>query len=177
MIVSVFTRVQAKKIKCMTDLENPFWYRLITNLKANGEILNGVTIPFILGAQEIKDNTLVIREESIYVLLTEIMNSSTELKVILQNCEDIHEYVIGLRDKYFCEHYLKSDLSFTNEKGDKTIYVALTAIKLGNTIHEISNNLTKKYWNYLKNNYFSWDKYNQTWRIFSQRERDLISKL
>lgn len=159
----------------MITLENPYWYKLITNLKAKREISNGVTIPYILGARKLIDNTFLIQEDSIFKLFTEIRNSSTELKVLLQNCPDVHQYVIGLREKDFCENYMKSDLSFKNENGDRVLYVTLTAIKLGNTIEEISNTLTNKYMRYMKIDEFSWDNDKQNWREFSPRERDLIS--
>lgn len=160
----------------MTISTNPFWYKLITSLKTKREITNGVTIPYLLGAKTLVDKSYEIDDDSIKELLNEIINSSVEQVAVLQKCDDINQYVIGLRDRQFAESYLKAEFCFSNTNSDKTLCVTNNASALGKTLDEISEKLKKLYFKDLTKENFSWNSFDEVWRQFNDCERELITQ-
>jgi hypothetical protein len=156
----------------MTDI--PFWYKIITSLKSKNEITNGLTIPYLIGANALSDKSYVINSESIKELLSEIINSSIDEVAVLQKCDDIGQYVIGLRDKKFAEMNFKTETSYSNSKQDKTLYISLNASNLGSSIEEISERLNELFSSALTDGNYSWDGFNKKWKQFNSRETDLI---
>jgi len=154
----------------MTVSNLPFWYILIDRLKRQKVISNGATIPYIIGAYELVDKSFLIDGNSINYLLTDIVNSSTEQVAVIQLCPDIHQFVVGLDNKQFCEIYFKKEKSFTNSSNEKTLYITQNASNLGASIADIIKNLEDKYLSRVKERAFSWDNYKNEWRPFNKKE-------
>ena len=150
------------------------WYNLIKTALEKGQIVTGLTIPYILGAQKITDTDFVIDDKSIYNLLNEITNSTTELRAVLKKCGTIEQYVLGLSNAQFCRENLETELFFKNQMGVGSLYVINDAKSLGKTLEEISVNLTKEYKDYLKAEKYSWDSDSKLWREFTGDEKERI---
>lgn len=153
----------------MSKNQEQIWYKLITSLQKEGVIQNGLTIPYILGAIKIVDNKFKITDTSVLNLFKQIVNSDLELKSVLQHC-DIGQYVIGLQSKSNCETKFPKELAFTNEKGEKSLYVTSNANPLGDNIEKISENLLYKYKECIEKEHFSWNVLKRKWEEFSPVE-------
>lgn len=156
--------------------KSTYWYSLIQLLKTKGEIKNGVTIPFLIGAYRLVNIGFENNKSCIHELLSEIYNSTTELKPVLQNCDDIRQYVIGLKTKDFCDKNFKNEFTFKNKAGEKTLIVTQNANSLGNDIESISNSLYQKYHERLQNETYSWRPYKENWEEFNDKEINLIKQ-
>jgi|WetSurMetagenome_2_1015567.scaffolds.fasta_scaffold132312_2 hypothetical protein len=160
----------------MKNANVPYWYRLITSLKSQKEITNGLTIPYIIGANKLIDDSLVIDSSSIKQLLNELINSSMELVSVIQKCDN-KQYIIGLKDKKYCEKYFSHEIFFTNSNGEKTLYLTLNAQNIGTTINEINETFINLYSKCLLEQNFSWDNNDYIWRPFNAHEKEQILNL
>lgn len=156
--------------------EIPKWYTLIQTAKHRGDIVTGLTIPYLIGALNINNSDFTATKEDVHELLTDIASSITELNPVLKECDLIHEYVVALSSPEFCGDNFKSQLSFQSESGIKTLYVINEAKILGNNLIEISQNLYNKYvdCSFSKKRY-SWDYKKTDWFPFTEREKGTIA--
>jgi hypothetical protein len=161
----------------MIESTEPFWYKLIISEKEKGEITTGLTIPFIIGAKSVNDESYVPSENSISELLDEIIASSTEQVAFFQECPRIRQYVIGLTERNSPEAEENSEIIFTNSNGDKTLYISGDAKNFGTDVEEISTNLNKLWLPTLMEKRFSWDKSNTDWTVFLDEEVTRIKAL
>jgi hypothetical protein len=134
----------------------PNWYNLIhywcREHKPKGY---GLTIPFIIGAQE----NITISE-----LLEEIVKS--DKKVILQWCNDLQEYVLSLDDltnPYAKYLHGEGGLKYYDEKIEE----------LG-SLDDVISFLEKKYSDCIKNKCFSKNKSTKTWQVFTANDLNVI---
>ena len=155
---------------------NPYWYNLILTAQTRGDIVTGLTIPYLLGATEKDNQEYIAKEEDVIQLLTDMAYSDTELKPVLKECGLIHQYVIALQDADFCKSNFKNQISFKNENGENSLYIIHEAKSLGNNIEQISQNLYEEYaeQSFNKSRY-SWDYNKQEWLNFSSREKETIT--
>jgi hypothetical protein len=131
-----------------------FWYNLIEDARKTDIIIDGLTIPFILGAKKYIDPNFDIVDNSIYELLNEIANSETDEKAVLKYSPS-NQYIITLRETRFCKENLSNGLVFKNKKGDNALYVTTYVSSFGNTIEEISKALNEVYKRLMKKETFS----------------------
>lgn len=78
-------------------MENyPLWFRVLCHFDDNNYFANGLTIPFLLGANSIigSDDEILSVEE----FFLQAIDESLPRKISLQKCGDIGEYVIGTID-------------------------------------------------------------------------------
>jgi hypothetical protein len=143
----------------MSENTQPFWYRLIVSEKDKGLIDNGLTIPYIIGAKSLADDSYNVNTESVRLLLDEIVGSSTEKTAFLMFCNDrLEEFVIALMEKNEAKEMSENRISFYNsDTGEKTFFISLNAENrgLGTEIEEISANLNSRYLKFLKESRFS----------------------
>ncbi|MFT3912064.1 MAG: hypothetical protein QM737_21745 [Ferruginibacter sp.] len=151
------------------------WYSLIELLRKKDIIIDGLTIPFILGAQKYLDPSMVIGDNSIFDLLTSIVQSDTNEKAVLKDCAG-NQYIIALRSKQFCKDNLSNARVFKNKKRNESLYVANDVAFLGDTIKEISNSLNEKYKGLLERETFSWNDTRMRWSALSEMEKEIISE-
>ncbi len=152
-----------------------FWYNLIEGARKTDIIIDGLTIPFIVGAKKYIDPGFNIVDNSIYDLLTEIANSETEEKAVLKYSPG-KQYIITLRETQFCKENLSNELVFKNKKGNNALYVTEYVTALGNTIKEISNGLNGIYKRLMQNQTFSWDDRVRGWHTFNDLEKTVITE-
>lgn len=152
--------------------KNPLWYNLISTFKNENMINNGLTIPFLIGAYQFK--SIGEKTFSIQSVLSEIVNSRTELKPVLQHCPDIHQFVISLKSEEIYNTDFKEDFAFKNPFGERTLVITQNASALGSSVEDISNSLFPKYASCLQAKEFSWSGYEQTWKRFNDKETKLI---
>ena len=89
----------------MSQGNTKYWYALIKYWSRDLK-RSGLTIPFIIGAQEFADSNKL----DISSLLEEIRNTETEEKIIIRYCGDLKEYVLGLDEiAYPVAKYLNGD--------------------------------------------------------------------
>ncbi|MEO7523441.1 MAG: hypothetical protein ABIT58_05065 [Ferruginibacter sp.] len=91
------------------------WYNLIELSGKKDIIIDGLTIPFLLGAQKYLNPGFIISENSISDLLNTIIHSDTNEKAVLKNCAG-NQYIVALRSKQFCKDNLSDALVFKNKK-------------------------------------------------------------
>ncbi|QKZ12145.1 hypothetical protein [Spirosoma sp. KUDC1026] len=158
----------------MTDVYPDFWYKLIRNYKQKRLIDFGLTIPYILGANSLIDDSFQLDKDSIETLLANIINSELDQVAVIQLCPNIYQYVVGLDRKDFCMRYLSKETSFSKSDGEKTLYITQNASGLGKTIEIVTERLVTEYNHCLEEQNFSWDNFKQLWRPFSDNEKKLI---
>lgn len=159
-------------------MSNPFSYKLIETLKNRKTISNGLTIPYLIGSYRLVNIKLTDGAESVLELLTELANSETTMKPVLQHCGDIGKYVIGLQSKSFCLKYFSNELAFKNQTGEKTLYVTSNAASfLGRNIDEIAKALYEKYKDSIVQRNYSWRGYKQVWEPFDTNEIEVIKSI
>ena len=151
------------------------WYSLIELLRKKDIIIDGLTIPFILGAQKFLDPSIVIGDNSIFELLTAIVHSDTNEKAVLKDCAG-NQYIIALRSKQFCKDNLSDALVFKNKKRNESLYVANNVAFLGDTIKEISGSLNEKYKGLFVKETFSWNDTKMRWSVLSDMEKEIITE-
>lgn len=153
--------------------DNNFWYRLIEVAVKSDVILDGLTIPFILGAKKHINPNFEIDDNSIYDLLTEIAGSETGQKAVLKYWPN-NQYIIVLREPEFCRANLSNELTFKNKKGDDALYVTEYVSSLGSSLEEISKALNEEYKRLMEKETFSWDHIVRSWHKFNDVEKDII---
>lgn len=160
----------------MEETTYPFWYRLITFLKSQNEISTGLTIPYLIGAKTILDESYIVNDKSIEILLNEVINSSTDEIPFFQECMEIREFVIGLVDKNYAESLLTKEVYLSNSNDDKKLYILGDACNFGSSVEEISQKLNQFYLPDLMKKNFSWDSKEKEWRQFNKDEREKIER-
>jgi hypothetical protein len=153
----------------------PSWYSLIKTAIVRGDIVTGLTIPYLIGAQRIGKPNFQSDRNTICELIEEMSNSITELNPVLQMCGLIHQYVVALKTPQSCEENFKSEIHFCNEYGIESLYVIHEAKSLGNTINEISDKLFEEYKINLSERKYSWCYTKKIWQEFNEREKETIS--
>ena len=157
----------------MKETAEPFWYRLIVGhiSSPNTRIENGLTIPYIIGAKRIIEGSNV-DENSVDSLLNEIVNSSTDEVAFIQKCPGIGKIVVALRQREFADKKFKTETSFINSSGQKSLYISKDASFLGKSLSEITDNLKKDYQDAINNEEFSW--FGGKWNKFIKDDIKLI---
>ena len=152
-----------------------FWYNLIELLREKDIIIDGLTIPFIIGAQKYLDPTLEINDDSIFLFLTGIVHSDTNEKAVIKDCAG-NQYIIALRSKQFCKDNLVTARVFKNKKGYDSLYLSNEVAFLGKTLKEISKSLNEKYKGLFIKETFSWNDSKMSWNKLSDMEKDIIKE-
>lgn len=152
-----------------------FWYRLIEIARKKDIIIDGLTIPFMLGAHRFINPDYSISGNSITKLLTEIAGSDTEEKAVLK-CSPTNQYIITLRNVPFCKKNLSGTLSFKNKKGIESLFITEEVTVFGETIDDISKALHQEYKFCLTEEAFSWDDRTKSWSKFNDTEKEIITE-
>ncbi|MEO8770420.1 MAG: hypothetical protein ABI402_10060 [Ferruginibacter sp.] len=151
------------------------WYKLIELLRKKDIIIDGLTIPFILGAQKYLDPGLVVNDDSIFNLLTGIVHSDTNEKAVLKDCAG-NQYIIALRSIKFCKDNLSNARVFKNKKGNDSLYVSNDVEFPGKSLKEISTSLNEKYKGLFIKETFSWNDSKMSWNKLSEIEKKMITE-
>jgi len=159
----------------MTKSELPLWFKQISYYKSNNIIENGLTIPYLVGSYILRNQPL--NGEPISSLLTSILESKLEKCAVLQKCPGIHQYVIGIDDREFCERFMKKDIRFVNSLGKSSLFITLNACNLGNDIDKIIKEFNNLYGGYISESRFSWNKRTKDWEEFTESQKNLIRKI
>lgn len=152
----------------------PLWFRQISYQKNERIITNGLTIPYLIGIYQICNQPL--NHNSIRTLIFEIKESILEECAVLQRCPYIRQYVIGVDDRQYCEHYMKKQIRFENSVGQSSLFVTQNANELGNNLDRIVELFNNIYDNCISNAEFSWNNETKNWEKFTEYEIDLIKK-
>jgi hypothetical protein len=72
----------------------PYWYRVLSHFEKKRYIVNGLTIPFLIGSRTIVEPGK--KPETIRELLTSLSESTHAVTIL--RCGQIKEFVIGLLD-------------------------------------------------------------------------------
>ncbi|MEO6669506.1 MAG: hypothetical protein ABIN36_08520 [Ferruginibacter sp.] len=152
-----------------------FWYKLIELLRKKDIIIDGLTIPFIIGAKKYLDPKLEINDDSIFNFLTEIVHSDTDERAVLKDCAG-NQYIIALRSRQFCKENLSNARIFRNKKGNESLYVTNDVAYLGNSIREISESLNERYKGLFAKETFSWNDTRMSWNKLSEMEKQIVTE-
>lgn len=152
-----------------------FWYKLIEAARKSDIVIDGLTIPFFIGAYKYADPGYGVSSNSIYELLKEIANAETEEKAVLKYSPN-NQYIITLRTAEFCSDKLSNELAFKNKKGNKALYVTADVALFGNTIAAISRALHEEYKTFIERDTFSWNDRVRTWHSFTDTEKNVIAE-
>lgn len=155
-------------------IEN-FWYKLIEAARKKDIILDGLTVPFIVGAYEHINPGFVAGGNAVQKLLAEIAASGTEEKAVLKYSPN-NQYIITLRDAAFCKAHLAKQLVFKNKKRKPSLYATTEVAFFGNTIEAISKALNEEYKTFMARGTFSWDDKLRGWQTFSDAEMEVINE-
>jgi len=148
--------------------KEPYWYKLIS-FWVNKQNRTGLTIPFIIGAKSYFEPNLKL--DTVSKLLQDIKNSNIDATIVLNNCPDTGEYVLGINK----QPYSLNGTEFKNDFTGKTTLIATISTKmLGQNFDAIINSLEKKYSNCLGQKKYS--RENGDWIEFSEYDINLINE-
>lgn len=151
----------------MTD-EKPYWLTLISYWVKNKN-RTGLTIPFIIGAQAYFEVNPVHR--TVADLLTSIKNSNINETIVLNNCGNVSEFVLGIDNHPFS----LSGIEFENDNHKNSSLKATTSTKLlGNDFNSICESLQKRYSQHINNGNYSKDNFE--WKPFTDEDIKMINK-
>lgn len=150
-------------------IAKPFWYHLIEVFRSKDLILDGLTIPFILGAQQYIDKNAELDYNAVAGLFTAVAGADLPEKAVLKDCA-ANQYIITLRTNEFCRENLQHALIFKNAKGRASLYVAEYLMWLGKNIDEISKALFNEYKGLFQRKTFSWHDRKLSWQELSADE-------
>lgn len=156
---------RVKKSKIM----NAFANTLIEKLKEKGVITNGLTIPYLVGALNVRFN-FSSNKDTLILLIDNLINSTTDSKLVLLKCDFINEFVISLETKKFCEENFQNEISFTNDANIKTLFITDNAKVFGKNREELIENLWIKYAEQIQNKLFSWKSLEHKYFMFDDIE-------
>lgn len=150
-----------------TPMYTKYWQNLLWKWRQNGN--DGLTIPFIIGAQKHFANSTP--KQSIKELINDIINSK-EFEVYIGYCMNIKELILGIRsdDKVNITggHLLL-------ENGEKSnFYVTKFVADLGTDLNEISETLTEKYQSIIDSGRYSINQ--QEWGAYTLDEVEFIQE-
>lgn len=153
--------------------KNVFWTELINQLKEQRVYVNGITVPYLIGAYSVAFQ-LTPKKELLEEVISILINSSSNTKPVLQHCGDIGEYVIGIATIEYCTLNYPNETVFLNEHNDKTLFIKDNAKHFGKTENELIENLWKRYQTPIESKKFSW---RGKWEEFSEVEKSRIQKI
>lgn len=137
-------------------INKPVWFKLIHYwCRAKKPKGFGLTIPFIIGAEE---------DKTISDLILEITKS--DKKVILQWCNDLQEYVLSFDDQtHPFAKYLEGEggLMYYDEN-----------IEEMESISDVISYFEKRYSDCIKNKAFSKNKMTKTWQGYTDEDLSFI---
>lgn len=140
------------------------WLKVLSNFDGKGYFSNGLTIPFLLGATSIispEDEIMSVEE-----FVSEIIDESLPIKISIQSCGNIGEYVIGIFDK---ESPAELYTNFGN------LYITDNSFSKIDTIDTIRKVLVDDYQNKIDDGLFSIN--DREWGNYSQKDKDRLAEL
>jgi hypothetical protein len=140
------------------------WLKVLSHFDGKGYFSNGLTIPFLLGATSIispEDEILSVEE-----FVSEIIDESLPIKISIQSCGNIGEYVIGIFDK---ESPAELYTNFGN------LYITDSSFSKTDTIDTIRKVLVDDYQNKIDDGLFSMN--DREWGNYSQKDKDRLAEL
>lgn len=146
------------------------WFQVLIHFDRKSYFSNGLTIPFLLGANSIinpDDKRLAIDD-----LFEEIIDESLPRKISLQRCGNIGEYVIGIFDNESVG-YLYREKPLYKQFGN--LYItdnSFSAIDNSDTIKSI---LISEYQNLVDSELFSINQ--REWGDYSEKEKSQLEEL
>ncbi|OXB07803.1 hypothetical protein [Flavobacterium pectinovorum] len=140
------------------------WLKVLSHFDGKGYFSNGLTIPFLLGATSIispEDEIMSVEE-----FVSEIIDESLPIKISIQSCGNIGEYVIGIFDK---ESPAELYTNFGN------LYITDNSFSKIDTIDTIRKVLVDDYQNKIDDGLFSIN--DREWGNYSQKDKDRLAEL
>lgn len=156
--------------------KNVLWEKLLIHLKEQRIITNGITVPYLVGAYFLTYRSTP-NKELLEEVISNLINSSSNSKPILQFCGDINEYVIGLKSSEFCATNYSNNTFFLNIQNDKTLFITSNASNFGKTEKELIENLWNRYQSQIESKCFSWRAMAQKWELFNDAEVNRIKQI
>lgn len=150
---------------------NPFWYKLIKTLKANGTISTGLTIPYIYGAYEAIGEPF----SNITELVDHVLLNPIDKYPLIQKCHVIQQDVLMVEKREYCNKYVKA-IKFENSNRDNSLFISPNT-DLGKTLDKVYSNLTALYSNPIERKHYSWNNREKTWQKFSEDEIKIIESI
>lgn len=151
------------------------WYKLINGLLNSKVISSGITIPYLIGAYKLKEDTQLDNETIFRNIFQDMINTEFEKIPKIMRCNDIGQLVIALEDKNFVAKYLKNEIQITNSIGEAKIVVTSNCNLTAKTLDELIAELIRQFEPIINQNLFSWNS-NQ-WQGFSQIEANRIKEI
>ena len=153
--------------------DTPFWFQLINYQKSKDIISNGLTIPYIIGAYQICNRNLN-SNNPVQSLFLKIIESELNHCAVLQMCPNIRQYVVGIDDRQFCEQYMLTEISFSNIRGQSSLFITQNARQLGSNFDKVVEEFYRLYKTHINKQEYSWNKHDGIWQQFSPDEVALI---
>jgi hypothetical protein len=150
--------------------DTPYWHKLISywvRIKRR----NGLTLPFIIGAEKFDKLSGDTAPMSVQELLSEIINSNTDDIVTLLYCDNIGDYVLGLNNS---SNPMDGTKVINVQTKRVTLIATLGTKILGNTTADITAALTKKYSDCLTSKKYS--LINFQWADFDEGDIKMINE-
>ena len=140
------------------------WLRVLSHFDGKGYFSNGLTIPFLIGANSIisPDNEILSVEQ----FLHEIVDESLPIKISIQRCGTIGEYVIGISDKDSPSELYRN---FGN------LYITDSSFSKMDTIEKIKSILIEDYQNLVDDGLFSINR--RVWGDYSEEDKEHLEEL
>lgn len=134
------------------------WYEMLTTYLHLMHYENGITLPNMIGAYHIYDPSIDLSSSQCVVrVLEDIIDSQNNMKVLIQRCANIHNYVLSLLDEKHPQLYNLNDKIFIGMYDDNLKEHISSVDDLAECLYSIHYKeiITKKFsvtdgnWNYL----------------------------
>ena len=145
-------------------MDNPLWLKVLRHFDGKGYFSNGLTVPFLLGANSIispEDEILSVEE-----FVSEIVDQSLPIKISIQRCGAIGEYVIGIFD---------NDSPSELYRNFGNLFITDSSFPKIDTIEKIKSILIEDYQDLVDDCLFSINR--REWGGYSEEEKEHLEEM
>jgi hypothetical protein len=153
-----------------TNMDQRYYWHVLISHWVRERRRNGLTIPFIIGANNFVANESKVNNMDVRELFRQIISDPSDEVFTLQNCENVVEYVIGLNSVN-----PKDGTIFSNPvTGKPKLIAALNTRVLGTNIEAVTSSMAKRYNDCIINANYS--RINLAWAPFSEEDVKMINE-
>lgn len=141
----------------------PYWAKIFYHFIRRGYIYNGLTLPFLIGAEKVMDTDATLYS------ISEILEkfSRYEMPVTVMRCGNIGEYVFGIMDT--------EDLNHKNLYREiNNIFVTDNSLAACSTLSDLIDTMEGRYNGLLDKQFYS--RLNGKWESFSNIDIERIKE-
>jgi hypothetical protein len=137
------------KIMFIMKNKNPLWYEVINTFKREGMFVNGVTIPFLIGAYEMNGSNIDLNSSNCVKFLLDELERKAPEKPFVQQCNILKDFVVSFAN----ENDLNNGKNYSFQKDNEDITILFDEnFQTQTSVSKMnSNNISNYFYNKHKN--------------------------